>query len=65
MPTMNRKLDSILAVHDVQNPLVANCCFDLLPNFPLNCMEEFKTFCTDLNRNEGIQKQFVSLKFLL
>lgn len=61
MSAMNRKLDSILAFHDEQNPsLLTNCFLDLLPNFPLNSMEDFHKFCNDLNENEELRKQFVS-----
>ncbi|XP_032690762.1 uncharacterized protein LOC116853698 isoform X2 [Odontomachus brunneus] len=56
---MNRKLDSMLAFHDEQNPSTsANCSFDLLPHIPLNSMEDFKKFCNDLNENEELRKQF-------
>lgn len=56
IPTMDRKLDSILAFHNDQNPLSANSFLDLLPNFPLNRMEDFKKFCDDLNKNEELRK---------
>lgn len=65
MSAMNRKLDAILALHDEQNPLITNNFLDLLPNFPLNSLEDFKKLCTDLNETEELRKQFVSLKLLL
>lgn len=65
MSAMNRKLDAILAFHDEQNPLVTNNFLDLLPIFPLNSVEDFKKFTTDLNENEELRKQFVSLKLFL
>ncbi|EZA49245.1 hypothetical protein X777_12485 [Ooceraea biroi] len=55
--TINRKLDSLLAFHNEQKPLSTNH-LDLLPDFPLCSMEDFHTFCTDLNDNEEIRKQF-------
>lgn len=35
---------------------------NLLPDFPLDSIQEFKQFCYDLNDNEQLRKQFVSLK---
>lgn len=58
MSAMNRKLDAILAFHDEQNPLVTNNFLDLLPIFPLNSVEDFKKFTTDLNENEELRKHF-------
>lgn len=62
LTAINRKLDSILAFHDAQNPLLPSCFLDLLPDFPLSSIEVFHKFCTDLNENEEIRKQFVSFK---
>jgi len=32
----------------------ANYASDLLPDFPLNSMEVFETFCNDLKNNEEL-----------
>jgi len=59
--SINRKLDAILAILNEQYPSsIANCASDLLPNFPLNSMEVFDTFCNDLKNNEELRNQFVS-----
>lgn len=60
LDVINRKLDSILALNEEQIPL-SNNFLDLLPPFPLNSMAEFTKFCTDLNENEEMRKQFVSI----
>lgn len=65
MIAMNRKMDSLLAFQDQQNPALSNCFLDLLPDFPLCSMENFQKFCNDLNENEELRKQFVSIKLFL
>jgi len=57
---MNRKLDLILAIFNDQNLTAPTNIFDLLPNFPLDSIENFKLFCNELHNNEDIRKQFVS-----
>lgn len=59
--SMNKKLDSILAIlNDGYTPNLATMnLFDLLPNFPLNTLENFKSFCNNLQDNEDLRKQFV------
>jgi len=53
--SINRKLDAILAILHEQYPAsIVNCTSDLLPDFPLNSMEVFKTFCNDLKNNEEL-----------
>lgn len=64
--SINRKVDAVLAILHEQYPLsIANCSLDLLLNCPLNSLEDFKTFCNDLKKNEELRNQFVSWKLFL
>lgn len=63
--TIDRKMDSLLAFHNLQNPALPICFLDLLPDFPLCSVENFHKFCNDLNENEELRKQFVSIKLFL
>lgn len=56
---MNRKLDSILALHEDQILLIN--CSDLLPDLPLN----WKNSQNFVNLNKELRKQFVSIKLFL
>lgn len=64
LDVINRKLDSLLALHDEQVPLT-NTFLELLPDFPLKSIEEFTKFCEDLHQNEELRKQFVSIDLFL
>jgi len=59
-----RKLDTILAFHDEGMPL-AHSSPDLLPLFPLKSTADLKTFCENLDKDEDLRKQFVSVSYTM
>lgn len=61
---IHRKLDTILAILNEQNPALSNV-YDLLPNFPLNCFEDFKNFCNELKKMKCGNNLYVKIMYII